>query len=120
MANGKVELIDLRAILNGYADEVSKGLLKAQKTVAKETTDQIKSKAPKRTGAYASDWAFKRQRKGYTVYNRKHYQLTHLLEFGHALRNGGRSQAYPHIKPAENFAIKEYTKEAERVIKNVK
>ena len=37
------------------------------------------------------------------IYNKKHYRLTHLLEFGHAVRRGGRHlgdvEAYEHIKP---------------------
>jgi len=36
-----------------------------------------------------------------TIWNEKHYQLTHLLEKGHALRDGGRSDSFTHIAPVE-------------------
>lgn len=39
-----------------------------------------------------------------TVYNEKYYRLTHLLEKGHALPQGGRSKAYPHIAPIADKA----------------
>lgn len=32
------------------------------------------------------------------------YQIAHLLENKHALRGGGTSTAYPHIRPAEEAA----------------
>lgn len=54
--------------------------------------------------AYNADWARTRQtsKKGVyseVVHNRKHYQLAHLLENGHLLRNGKRSRAFEHIAP---------------------
>ena len=39
---------------------------------------------------------------GIVLHNKKYYRLTHLLEKEHALRNGDRSTAYPHIAPTQD------------------
>ena len=71
-----------------------------------------------RTGKYTKDWDVTQRntRAGkitdtewYSVHNKKHYQLTHLLQNGHASRNGGRVKAYPHIDSAEEKAEKAAT-----------
>lgn len=79
------------------------------KEAAKEAAKTLKNGGPykNRTGAYAKDWtAGQREKKksvvqiqGYTVYNKDHFQLTHLLEYGHQSRNGGRAKAFSHIAP---------------------
>ena len=95
--------------LDMYANEVSDTVKKTVTAVAKETVKVVKQKSPSASGAYKKSWA---QKKTYdnvgsiqiTVYNRKHYQLTHLLENGHAKRNGGRTRALERISHTHDLA----------------
>lgn len=68
--------------------------------------EEISANAPKDSGAYAKSWTTKATSEtstsiAMTVYSKSKYQLAHLLEKGHALRQGGRTRAFPHIAPAE-------------------
>lgn len=76
---------------------------------AEEAAEMLRKGGPyrERTGKYTRDWTAGQREKrksiveinGYTVYNKKNYQLTHLLEYGHQSRNGGRVKAFSHIAP---------------------
>ena len=96
------------------AEDLKKDVQKAGKTVKQ----QIESTAPKKTGKYSKSWAVKKTRETsdsiQIVVHSKRYQLTHLLEFGHARRGGGRTvPAIPHIKPIEATAIENFTRKVE-------
>ena len=79
-------------------------------------------KCPCETGAYAKSWAAKTTKETanameIVVYSRNRYQLAHLLEFGHALRKGGRTRAFPHIAPAEERAAQTLEREVEKALR---
>lgn len=108
--------------LQEYADLATEDLKAAVKKAGNEAKKDIQANAPQKTGAYKKSWAVKTTRETsntmeVTVYSRNRYQLTHLLEFGHAKRNGGRARAFPHIAPAEEKAAQMLEREVEAALK---
>ena len=112
---------EITKALTEYTQEVTEGLEKAKKDISKDTARELKRTSPrskgKGGGQYARGWAVKKVGTAQVIHNRTDYQLTHLLEKGHAKRGGGRVPAYPHIRPAEQRAIREYVEQVEKVIK---
>ena len=99
------------------ADDMKKCISEAGKTVRKE----IKSHAPTCTGKYGKSWRVKKvhednQHLELVVYSPSRYFLAHLLENGHAKRNGGRVSARPHIAPAEEIGEDELFKALETAL----
>lgn len=118
--------VQMTKLLDEYSQEVQDAANKAIKRVARETVKRLKNTSPKRSGEYARDWAVKNLSVhgnivNLVVHNRKHYQLTHLLENGHVIRNKkgtyGRAPAHPHIGPAEEWASIELPAQIERELK---
>jgi hypothetical protein len=119
---GKTLVIDLSKeiadILSAYTDEVTEGLEKSKLKVAKNAVKTLRQTSPEGdTGDYAKGWNYLTTRGDFVIYNATDYQLTHLLEYGHAKVNGGRVAPRVHIRPVEEQVIKEFTKEVEKVIK---
>ncbi|MFV0527760.1 MAG: HK97 gp10 family phage protein [Lachnospiraceae bacterium] len=111
------------AIVNSlevYTEELEEDIQEAGKRIAQETAEELRQSSQQRSGDYAKGWKSKKRTKtksGYVVYNETNYQLTHLLEKGHAKRNGGRTKAFKHIEPAEQHAIEKFEKAVEEAIK---
>lgn len=103
--------------LENFSNEVDEIVSEEIETVGKEMAKELKEVSPKRTGGYAKGWLIKRESKHkIIVQNKKKPYLTHLLEHGHAKRNGGRVRAIPHIKPTE---IKYQEKLAENIKRRI-
>lgn len=103
--------------LNTFSSEVSEGLEKAKSKIAREGSKELRNTSPKKTGEYAKGWTTAKQGSAVVICNQNKPSLTHLLENGHAKRNGGRTSPQVHIYPVERSAIKRYEKEVERVIR---
>lgn len=107
-----------------YGQDVKEGIDRQTVHVGEATIGKVRNDAPERSGAYKKAIKLKTERqllgnKKVTIYvGKPHYRLTHLLENGHALQNGGRTRAFPHWKPAEDFAVKEFTEGVTKVIEN--
>ena len=107
--------------LEKYKKMTTEKVKEAIQNTGKTVRDDIKKNAPKDSGTYAKSWSIKTTRETansleITVHSKNRYQLTHLLEFGHAKRGGGRVAARAHIKEAEEKAIKAFEKEVEEAI----
>ena len=105
----------VNAILEEYGESVRENLCDIVKSVTKEGVKALKSESRSAvggTGKYASGWTSKvetgRVSAQGTLYNGKLPGLPHLLEHGHAMRNGGRVAGRTHIAKVEDELIKEF------------
>lgn len=112
--------------LEGYTQDVTDGVKKAIDIVGEEVNQEIKNHVTfnQPTEKYVRSFRVKtsyedryNKRNTWYVANGEH-RLTHLLEKGHALRNGGRSRAFPHIKFGEELAKKRMEELAKEAIKD--
>lgn len=116
---------EIMKALENYSDDISEVVEEVSNDVGKEAVGELKTTSPKKRGSYAKGWRLKKDKLGrnrYSVkiHNKTDYQLTHLLEFGHVTRNGGRTKAIPHIRPVEEKYSKEYEKKLRQKIGGIK
>lgn len=107
--------------LTEYSNIKTSELKDIVKDTADEMKNEIKETAPKDTKQYSKSWGVTVVKEtanllNIIIHSKKRYQLTHLLEFGHALRKGGRTKAIPHIAPVEEKGVKEFERKVEEVL----
>ncbi|MEI3223498.1 MAG: HK97 gp10 family phage protein [Gemmiger sp.] len=111
----KVKPEEMATVVRQMLESYSKAKTAETKELIQETAEtcksEIKKASSKRTGKYRKGWTVTQEWEDsdslrMRVRNKSAWQLTHLLENGHAKKNGGRVRAYPHIKPAEESAVK--------------
>ena len=119
----KIKVDDLSktimSYLQDYVEDIEEDVVTTTDKITKKAVEELKQKSPRGKGTrekpYHLGWrrqkgisALKNHRYTIKIHNSTNYQLTHLLENGHATRNGRRTKAIPHIRPMEEKYRKEY------------
>lgn len=121
MAKTESVAAQMKELLDEVDKDVQKSAEKNINLVAKESVAKLKNTSPVKTGSYAKGWGTKKQGDmDVVVHNRTDYQLTHLLENGHVIRNKkgtyGRTRGIKHIAPVEEWAVDELPR---RIIEDI-
>lgn len=111
---------EIDKLLQEYGDEVRERASKVAHITAKDAAVKLKQNGvgnfKNKTGRYRAGWRanISKGRTGFvaTTYNVDAYQLTHLLEYGHAVYSwgsySGDAPAYPHIYAVNEWAQREF------------
>ena len=111
---------EIKSILSEYSRDIQDEIAEEAIRIGKESAKDLKHTSPVKSGRYKQGWTTHVE-KGFSeikviVYNKNAYQLTHLLEHSHLLRNGQKSTPKPHIYPVEQNAIHEFQLKVEQII----
>lgn len=116
-------ILQLSEILESYSYEIQDRITELAEEVAKNGQNDLKNSKNTyqvRTGNYNKGWRVKLDKGDRyvhaTIHNATNYQLTHLLEKGHATRNGKRTRAFKHIEPINDKCCEKFESGVEKII----
>ena len=129
--SNKIGIDQLSAVIKDeltiYSDHVIDGIKKEARKSIKRLVDETKATAPvgkRREKKYRDSITYRRTEESarsitFTWLVRgSNYRLSHLLEDGHATRDGGRTEGTHFIRKASIPVIEDYEKAVEEVIRN--
>lgn len=116
----------VEGVLEDYQETVTTDVKREVGAAAEFCRSEIQQEAPGR-GKYAASWSADKAYEDaydvrYRVRSKKYYMLTHLLEYGHdkwlwGHPTGGRVEAKPHIRKAEEKAEEQLITKIKMVIR---
>lgn len=115
----------MKNLLDLCEREIRDAVDESEEWVAERSMERLKDSSPRRSkykkgsrpkGKYARGWRAKNEGDGWVVYNSTDWQLTHLLNNGHAVVNrfgdtGKRVNGDNHIGKVEDWAKEEYPRQ---------
>lgn len=122
---------ELTQVLTIYGEDINEKLREVTRESMKQLVKETKATAPRgrRNGQYrkqiTADYSgLKRNSKGLrgqevsaTWYVKApDYRLTHLIVYGHATRNGGRTTPNPFLEKARDKVVAEYEQKVQEVL----
>lgn len=125
MAHQTIDASNLASVvgqfLAEYGEEAKTAIEEASKSTAKEVVKDLRKGGGYNGGAkFNKGWTSKteaaRLGSATTVYNSTQPGLAHLLEFGHAKRNGGRTRAFNFIAPVADSVEQKFEKAFEKAL----
>lgn len=127
--SNKISIADLNdsiiKVLSEYKENIDEDVKETANKIAKEAKEDLINDSPRsrkeRSQKYYKGWAIKKKinkngKHVLAIWNKTNYRLTHLLEFGHDVKNGGRAKAIPHIRKVEEKMSKEFEEELKKKI----
>lgn len=126
MANIKMDQLasTIDKELTLYGKDITAGVKKVAQKNMRDLVKQTKAHRYKEdTGAYRKAISSRKLKETVNSLEMQwyvkapHYRLTHLLEYGHATRNGGRTVAYGNLGKSTDQIMENYEREIVEVIK---
>ena len=126
----KVKVDEMAATISEYLTEYSENVTEIAKNVVDEMSENVMKEVKKhitwKDKVYSKNFALKtafedsRNKRRVWYVKSPHYRLTHLLEFGHATRNGGRTRSFPHVKYGNDYLLNNFDREMKEAIENAR